>query len=53
MEGVGTVSVINPATNAVVATINGAHGSPWLAASPTGPEAGDVYVDPGELWVIS
>jgi YVTN family beta-propeller protein len=53
MEGVGTVSVIKPATNAVVATIDGASRSPWLAASPTGPEAGDVYVDPGELSVSS
>ena len=60
-----TVSVINPATNTVVATVNlPADSFPsFLAVDPTGPEAGDVYVtgigdlnnpqNDGTVWVIS
>ena len=48
----GTVQVINPATNSVVETIytggTAGGGIEGVAASPTGPEAGDVYVtNPG------
>ena len=39
-----TVSVINPATNTVIATIPVGSGPDGVAVSPTGPEAGDVYV---------
>jgi YVTN family beta-propeller protein len=51
-EELGTVSVVNPATNAIVATIpvgeGGGIGPDEIAVSPTGPEAGDVYVaNPG------
>jgi YVTN family beta-propeller protein len=45
-NGIGdsTVSVIDPATNTVVHTIDVGTYSSGLAVSPTGPEAGDVYV---------
>jgi YVTN family beta-propeller protein len=40
----GTVSVINPTTDTVIATI-GVGGAPFgVAVSPIGPEAGDVFV---------
>jgi YVTN family beta-propeller protein len=42
--GSGTVSVINPATNTVVATLPVGSEPNLLAVSPAGPEAGDVYV---------
>jgi YVTN family beta-propeller protein len=38
------VSVINPATNAVVQTIDVGNHPLGVAVSPTGPQAGDVYV---------
>jgi len=40
----GTVSVINPATNTVVATIPVGEDPTGIAVSPTGPEAGYIYV---------
>ncbi|CNH01358.1 40-residue YVTN family beta-propeller repeat [Mycobacterium tuberculosis] len=53
----GPVTVIDPVTNLVIDTINidspiGPF-APALAASPTGPAAGDIYVSNGQLWVIS
>ena len=54
----GTVSVIDPSSNTVVHTIDigpGYDGQLGLAISPTGPEAGDIYVtdpDTGTLSVI-
>ena len=39
-----TLSVINPATNTVTATITVGTEPSWVAVSPTGPAAGDVYV---------
>ena len=38
------MSVINPATNAVTATIGVGNDPYGVAVSPTGPEAGDVFV---------
>jgi YVTN family beta-propeller protein len=38
------VSVINPANNTVIATITVGSGPAGVAVSPTGPEAGDVFV---------
>src|ERR1700683_1567577 len=43
-EGTDTVSVINPATNTVTATIAVGTSPEGVAISPAGPEAGDVYV---------
>jgi YVTN family beta-propeller protein len=40
----GTVSVINPATNMVVATITVGKAPDAVAVSPTGPQAGFIYV---------
>ena len=42
--GSNTVSVINPATNTVVATVNVGTAPEGIAVSGTGPEAGDVFV---------
>ena len=41
--GSDTVSVINPATNTVTAITVG-NGPDGVAASPTGPQTGDIYV---------
>src|SRR5262249_22958594 len=45
-NGGGTVSVINPATNAVqtITISNSSIGPAAVAINPTGPQAGDVYV---------
>src|ERR1700731_621419 len=42
--GSNTVSLIDPATNTVIATIPVGTSPDGVAVSPTGPEAGDVYV---------
>jgi large repetitive protein len=42
--GSGTVSVINPANNSVVATVTVGTAPPGIAVIGAGPEAGDVYV---------
>ncbi len=38
------VSVINPTTNTITATIHGGDSPVSVAVSPTGPAAGDIYV---------
>jgi YVTN family beta-propeller protein len=43
-ETSGTVSVIDPATNTVVATVTVGAGPFGVAVSPAGPGVGDVYV---------
>ena len=40
----GTVSVIDPATNNVIDTITVGNDPVGVAVSPTGPDAGDIYV---------
>ncbi|MDR3665131.1 MAG: hypothetical protein P4L86_32910 [Mycobacterium sp.] len=40
----GTVSVINPATNTVIATVDVGTNPYGVAVSPTGSDAGDIYV---------
>jgi YVTN family beta-propeller protein len=45
--------VINPATNAVTATINVGGNPIGVAVSPTGPEAGDIYVANGASDTVS
>ena len=48
-----TVSVINPASNTVIATIPVGINPIGVAVSPTGPEAGDIYVANGASDTVS
>ena len=43
-EGSGSVSVINPSTDTVIATITVGDHPFGVAVSPTGADAGDIYV---------
>jgi YVTN family beta-propeller protein len=40
----GDVSVINPSNDTVIATVTVGDSPIGVAVSPTGPEAGDIYV---------